>query len=75
MAVLAPLRELDEVAYLRFARVYRAFDDLEDFESEIALLRPSTSSRDRRCEDDRKSPLEVRREGPPYRTFLSVQTC
>ncbi len=39
MAVLAPLRELDEVAYLRFASVYRAFDDLEAFESEIALLR------------------------------------
>ena len=29
MAVLPPLRELDEVAYLRFASVYRAFDDLE----------------------------------------------
>ncbi len=39
MAVLPPLRELDEVAYLRFASVYRAFEDLEAFESEIALLR------------------------------------
>jgi transcriptional repressor NrdR len=39
MAVLPPLRELDEIAYLRFASVYRAFDDLEAFESEIALLR------------------------------------
>jgi transcriptional repressor NrdR len=39
MAVLAPLRELDEVAYLRFASVYRAFDDLAAFEAEIALLR------------------------------------
>ena len=39
MAVLAPLRRLDEVAYLRFASVYRAFDDLESFEAEIALLR------------------------------------
>jgi transcriptional repressor NrdR len=39
MAVLAPLRELDEVAYLRFASVYRAFEDLADFEAEIALLR------------------------------------
>jgi len=39
MAVLAPLRELDEVAYLRFASVYRAFDDLQAFEAEIALLR------------------------------------
>jgi len=39
LAVLAPLRELDEVAYLRFASVYRAFQSAEDFENEIATLR------------------------------------
>ena len=39
MAILAPLRELDEVAYLRYASVYRNFASLEDFEGEIALLR------------------------------------
>ena len=39
LAVLEPLRELDEVAYLRFASVYQAFDSLEDFESAITLLR------------------------------------
>ncbi|MFC5379805.1 transcriptional regulator NrdR [Aquipuribacter nitratireducens] len=39
LAILGPLRELDEVAYLRFASVYRAFDSLEDFEQAIALLR------------------------------------
>ena len=39
MAVLEPLRQLDEVAYLRFASVYRSFADLEAFEAEIALLR------------------------------------
>ena len=39
MAVLPPLRELDEVAYLRFASVYRSFEDLAAFEAEIALLR------------------------------------
>jgi transcriptional repressor NrdR len=39
MAILAPLRSLDEVAYLRFASVYRSFESLEDFETEIALLR------------------------------------
>ena len=38
-AVLGELRELDEVAYLRFASVYRSFDSLTDFEAEIALLR------------------------------------
>jgi transcriptional repressor NrdR len=39
LATLEPLRELDEVAYLRFASVYQAFDSLEDFESAITLLR------------------------------------
>ena len=39
LAILGPLRELDEIAYLRFASVYRSFDSLEDFETEIALLR------------------------------------
>jgi transcriptional repressor NrdR len=39
LAVLEPLRELDEVAYLRFASVYRGFESLADFEKEIAALR------------------------------------
>ncbi len=39
MTVLGPLRELDEVAYLRFASVYRGFESLADFEREITLLR------------------------------------
>ena len=39
VAILEPLRELDEVAYLRFASVYRAFESADDFEAEIALLR------------------------------------
>ncbi len=39
VAVLAPLRELDEVAYLRFASVYRGFTSVEDFEAAIAALR------------------------------------
>jgi transcriptional repressor NrdR len=39
LAILAPLRELDEVAYLRFASVYQAFESLEDFETSIARLR------------------------------------
>jgi transcriptional repressor NrdR len=39
LAILSPLRELDEVAYLRFASVYRSFDTLEDFEAEMTLLR------------------------------------
>jgi transcriptional repressor NrdR len=39
LAILGPLRELDEVAYLRFASVYRGFESLADFEAEIAALR------------------------------------
>ena len=39
LAILRPLRELDEVAYLRFASVYRAFTSVADFEKEIAELK------------------------------------
>ena len=39
LAILGPLRELDGVAYLRFASVYRSFSSVEDFEKEIADLR------------------------------------
>ena len=38
-AVLEPLRALDEVAYLRFASVYKSFESADDFESEIRLMR------------------------------------
>ena len=44
LAILGPLRELDEVAYLRFASVYRAFTSADDFEAEIALLRMERST-------------------------------
>lgn len=39
LAILAPLRRLDQVAYLRFASVYQDFETLEDFEAAIATLR------------------------------------
>ena len=38
LAILDPLKELDEVAYLRFASVYKAFDSADDFAAEIASL-------------------------------------
>ena len=44
LAILGPLRELDEVAYLRFASVYRGFASADDFETEIALLRAEHSA-------------------------------
>ena len=43
LAILGPLRELDEVAYLRFASVYRSFESLADFELEIEDLRSAPS--------------------------------
>jgi transcriptional repressor NrdR len=44
LAILGPLRELDEVAYLRFASVYRGFTSAEDFEREIKALREHRKS-------------------------------
>ena len=46
LAILGPLRDLDEVAYLRFASVYRSFDSLNDFEREIAALRAAAVAAD-----------------------------
>lgn len=54
LAILGPLRDLDEVAYLRFASVYRSFDSLADFEDEITSLRAERS--------DDPGPVSVRTE-------------
>lgn len=40
-AVLERLRDLDKVAYVRFASVYKNFDDTSDFSRELALLKQS----------------------------------
>jgi transcriptional repressor NrdR len=39
LAILGPLRALDEVAYLRFASVYQGFSSIDDFEKAISDLR------------------------------------
>lgn len=39
LAILEPLRKLDEVAYMRFASVYQGWESLEDFEQAIKLMR------------------------------------
>jgi transcriptional repressor NrdR len=39
LAILEPLRNLDEVAFMRFASVYQGWETLEDFEAAINLLR------------------------------------
>jgi len=61
LAILGPLRELDEVAYLRFASVYRGFESLSDFEHEIAALRAEHPDGWRPADDE---PL-ARAEAPP----------
>lgn len=38
LEALAALRRLDDVAYLRFASVYKGFQELTDFERELGLL-------------------------------------
>jgi transcriptional repressor NrdR len=42
LAVLDRLREVDEVAYVRFASVYKDFDDAADFQRELRLLTKDT---------------------------------
>jgi transcriptional repressor NrdR len=42
LAVLDRLRSVDEVAYVRFASVYKDFSDAGDFEREVGLLTKST---------------------------------
>ena len=59
LAILGPLRALDEVAYLRFASVYRAFESADDFEAEIALLRA-----ERDAEGDTRGPADQALDEP-----------
>lgn len=46
VAILGPLRQLDEVAYLRFASVYKQYESVDDFEAEIARLREDQTASD-----------------------------
>ena len=48
VAVLDRLRRLDEVAYLRFASVYKGFEDAGDFQREAGLLTKATAPKRRR---------------------------
>lgn len=45
LAVLDELRELDQVAYVRFASVYKGFEDPADFQREIRLLKATEPKR------------------------------
>jgi transcriptional repressor NrdR len=47
VAVLDRLRQVDEVAYLRFASVYKGFEDIGDFQREVGLLTKTTEPKRR----------------------------
>ena len=55
LAVLELLKEVDKVAYLRFASVYKGFDQIDDFEREAAFLRI----------DSGPLPAKLEKESPP----------
>ncbi|RJQ78601.1 transcriptional repressor NrdR [Pseudonocardiaceae bacterium YIM PH 21723] len=55
LAILGPLRDLDEVAYLRFASVYRSFSSVEDFEREILELRTARDDDEDSAEPHREA--------------------
>lgn len=57
LAILGPLQELDLVAYLRFASVYRAFNSLEDFEAAIGELRERPHAQDGAAGEDPEVPV------------------
>ena len=56
--VMEELRELDEVAYVRFASVYRSFQDVTEFQDEIRRLREMTD------EDERRDQMSLLPENP-----------
>lgn len=62
LTILEPLSKLDAVAYLRFASVYQNFDDLEDFEKAIALLRSDAVG-----QEDAPDPTPTVRAGGPIK--------
>ena len=45
VAVLADLRKLDQVAYIRFASVYKDFQEISDFQEELTSLQKKEPKR------------------------------
>ena len=60
--VMDRLMELNEVAYVRFASVYRRFKDIAGFEKELSHIKQYT---------DQKKRLMVRRAGSPHETLTT----
>ena len=60
------LRELDQIAYIRFASVYQSFEDLEALKREVDLL-----YNEPRHDRDRRPPGRRPLQGPPEVSVLS----
>ena len=80
-AILPFLRDLDVIAYLRFASVYSSFNSLEDFEAAIAQLRasrwvrsPSAPPRPPR-KPARRARVASARPGRPCSETSNARTC
>jgi transcriptional repressor NrdR len=65
LAILGPLRDLDEVAYLRFASVYRSFTSADDFAAEIRSLSAHRAERSGDGPPSDGPTSEHPPEGPP----------
>jgi transcriptional repressor NrdR len=60
--VMDELRELDKVAYVRFASVYRQFEDVDAFRQEIERLEQQPTAAEKKAQLDLLEGLEQARE-------------
>ena len=65
--VMDALRDLDQVAYVRFASVYRSFEDIEAFRHEVERLQRRSRQRPELRSDDAQLPLLGDSSEPPRR--------
>jgi transcriptional repressor NrdR len=56
--IMQRLKEIDTVAYIRFASVYRDFKDVREFKAELEELLSGRSSASPAAQDSRKRPLK-----------------
>lgn len=67
--VMEELRDLDHVAYVRFASIYRAFEDVDAFQQEIQKLKAMPSAEQRRSQlqliDEPDAPVDTKPEPKP----------
>ena len=59
LAILEPLKHLDQVAYLRFASVYKAFESADDFADEVASLIATNLDIENKSNQENEPPRNV----------------